>query len=400
MQNPNTPPTPNFQIPQSTIYLSGYAGVSGNMFVGALLDAGLPEEALRGMVSGLPVSGYELKIEKAVKSGIAATHFDVTLDPNEKQPHRHLCHIVEIIEAAALSDSVKKRSIEVFTKLAEAEAKVHGTTIEKIHFHEVGGVDAIIDIVGTVFGLEKLGIEKLFAGNLRTGFGFVQCAHGAMPVPAPATAELLSGIPYVQGDIEKELLTPTGAALLATLCDGFGDRPAGFVTEATAYGAGGWDLEIPNVLRVESGCLKIQNEQSLVLMETNIDDSNPQIFDYVMDRLFKAGALDVWQTPILMKKGRSAVKLSVLCSNSLQNDLETIIFEETTTIGIRNYTVNRTVADRREETVKTPWGPVRVKISSVNGSVCSATPEYDDCRALAEGNGVPLKEVIAAARSC
>ncbi len=386
------------KVKMKTLYLSCFSGISGNLFVGALLDVGLSEEALREMVDALPVSGYELKIEKVVKNGIAATHFDVTLNPSEKQPHRHLADIVKIIEAANISDTVKERSVAVFTKLAEAEAKVHGTTVEKIHFHEVGGVDAIIDIVGTVFGLEQLGIEKVFAGNIRTGFGFVDCAHGTIPVPAPATVELLAGIPYTQGNIEKELLTPTGAALLATLCDDFGDRPEGFITETTAYGAGGWELEIPNVLRAELGSSKYQNELSLVLLETNIDDCTPQILAYTTERLFKAGALDVWQTPILMKKGRFAQELSILTPISLKSELETIVFEETTTIGIRNVPVNRTIADRREKTVETLWGPVRVKISSVNGKVCTVTPEYDDCAALAETNQIPLKEVIASAK--
>jgi pyridinium-3,5-bisthiocarboxylic acid mononucleotide nickel chelatase len=396
-----------------TIYLSCYSGISGNMFVGALLDAGLSEESLRGMVAALPISGYELKFEQVIKKGVTATHFDVELDPSEKQPHRHLRHIVEIIDAADLSPTVKARSIEIFTKLAEAEAKVHGTTIKKIHFHEVGGIDAIIDIVGTVFGLEELRIDKLFAGNVRTGFGFIDCAHGAMPIPAPATAELLAGIPYSQGIVEKELLTPTGAALLATLCESFGDRPEGFITEQTVYGAGGWDLDIPNVLRMEIGnvdavssprSLQKRGEDSastekLLVLETNIDDCSPQIISYAAERLLKAGALDVWQTPIVMKKGRSALKLSVLCSVLLKNELELIVFEETTSIGVRSYFVDRTIAERREETVETPWGPVRVKISSVQGKVCSATPEYDDCVALAEKNGTPLKEVMAVVRA-
>ncbi|MDH3346332.1 MAG: nickel pincer cofactor biosynthesis protein LarC, partial [Kiritimatiellaceae bacterium] len=340
------------------------------------------------------------KFENVIKSGIAATHFDVVLDPSEKQQHRHLRHIVEIIEAADLSDRVKTRSIAVFTKLAEAEAKVHGTTTEKIHFHEVGAVDAIIDIVGTVFGLEHLGVETLFAGNLRTGFGFIDCAHGSMPIPAPATAELLAGIPYTQGTIEKELITPTGAALLATLCDGFGDRPEGFITQKTAYGAGGWDLDIPNILRAEVGQLPCgANKEELLVLETNVDDCNPQVFEYVSERLFKAGALDVWQTPIVMKKGRAAITLSVLCPVMLQIDLEQIIFEETTTIGIRAISVKRTVADRREQTATTPWGSVRMKISSINGTVCSVTPEYEDCRSIAKKSGTPLKEVMAAARA-
>jgi uncharacterized protein (TIGR00299 family) protein len=390
---------PNAPITQSALYLSCFSGVSGNMFIGALLDAGLPEKTFREMVSALPVSGYQLKIETVVKHGIKATHFDVELDRAEHHAHRHLGDIVKIIEAAKLSKTVKTRSIAVFTKLAEAEAKVHGTTVEKIHFHEVGAVDAIIDIIGTVFGLEAHGIEKVYAGNLRTGYGIIKCAHGAMPIPAPATAELLTGIPYTQGDVEKELLTPTGAALLAMLCDGFGDRPAGFVSEKIAYGAGGWDLDIPNVLRAEVGHFQCLEKSDLLVMETNIDDSNPQIFDYVMEKLFKIGALDVWLTPIQMKKNRPAVTLSVLAPAALQEKIEAIIFTETTTIGIRRTAVQRTIAERREETVNTPWGSVRVKISSINGKVCSVTPEVDDCRKLAAANNVPLKDVLQAARN-
>lgn len=381
-----------------TVYLSGFSGISGNMFIGALLDAGLSENALRDMICTLPVSGYQLVFETVVKCGVKATHFDVLLDHKEHHAHRHLADIVGIIEASDLSETVKTRSIAVFTRLAEAEAKVHGTTVEKIHFHEVGAVDAIIDIVGTVFGLESLGIEKIFAGSLRTGYGVIQCAHGAMPIPAPATAELLTGIPYTHGSVEKELLTPTGAALLATLCDGFGDRPFEFISEKTAYGAGGWDLDSPNVLRLELGILKSQMATPLVLMETNIDDCNPQLFDYVMERLFKAGALDVWFTPIQMKKNRPAITLSVLAPVTLQAEMETILFTETTTIGIRRYAVQRTVAERREDTVDTPWGPVRMKSSFINGKICSVTPEVEDCRQLAGVHGIPLKEVLAAAR--
>ncbi len=378
--------------------LSGFSGVSGNMFVGALLDAGLPEGALRAMVSALPVSGYALKIEKVTKRGISATYFDVTLEEGGHQPHRRLADIVKIIEAAGLSAAVKARSIAVFRKLAEAEAKVHGTGPGEIHFHEVGGVDAIIDIVATVFGLEALGIEKLYADSLRTGSGFTRCAHGALPVPAPATVELLCGIPYKHGDIEKELLTPTGAALLAALCDGFGEVPAGFIGETTAYGAGGWELDIPNVLRARIGTLQKGEKDELLVFETNIDDASPQLFGYVMERLFKAGALDVWLTPVQMKKDRPAVKLSALAPAALRDEVENIIFTETTTLGIRNYAVRRTAAERREAAADTPWGQVRVKISSVNGKVCSVTPEYEDCRRLAAQSGTPLKDVMAAAR--
>jgi len=378
--------------------LSGFSGVSGNMFVGALLDAGLSEKALRGMISSLPVSGYRLKIEKVLKREVMATHFEVELDDAQHQPHRRLADIVKLIEAAGLNGTVKKRAVSVFTALAGAEARVHGITPEEIHFHEVGGVDALIDIVGTVFGLEELGIERIYADSLRTGSGFTECAHGAMPIPAPATAELLNGIPYKLGDIQKELLTPTGAALLSELCDGFGDIPDGFIAERTAYGAGGWELEIPNVLRARLGSLRPPEQSALTVFETNIDDANPQLFDYVMDRLFKAGALDVWLTPVLMKKNRPAVTLSALAPAALGTEIETIIFTETTTIGIRRYTVRRTAAERGESAVKTPWGPVRVKTSSINGKVCSVTPEYEDCRRLAEASGTPLKDVQHAAR--
>lgn len=383
----------------STLYLSCFSGISGNMFIGALLDAGLPEADFRKMVSALPISGYKLKIEPVMKQGIKATHFDVILDHSEHHVHRHLADITRIIEDADLSDRVKKRSSAVFTKLAEAEAKVHGTTVEKIHFHEVGAADAIIDVVGTLFALEKLGIEQVYAGSLRTGRGFIQCAHGSMPIPAPATAELLTGIPYKQGDIEKELLTPTGAALLATLCEGFGDLPDGFVSEKIAYGAGGWDLDIPNVLRAQFGQLRCGADSSdLLVLETNIDDCNPQIFDYAIERLFEAGALDVWLTPVQMKKNRPAVTLSVLVRPALQDAMETILFAETTTIGIRCYAVTRTATERREETADTPWGPVRIKTSSIKGKMYSVTPEFEDCRNLARTYGVPLKDVLTAAR--
>ncbi|MCX5791515.1 MAG: nickel pincer cofactor biosynthesis protein LarC [Elusimicrobia bacterium] len=314
------------------------------------------------------------------------------------QPHRRLADIVKLIEAAGLSAAVKARSIAVFDKLAAAEAKVHGTAKDEIHFHEVGGVDAIIDIVGAVFGLEALGIEKVYADSLRTGFGFTQCAHGRLPVPAPATAELLNGIPYTHGDIEKELLTPTGAALLAALCDGFGEIPAGFTGQSVAYGAGGWELDIPNVLRARIGTLQADDKDGLLVFETNIDDASPQLFGYVMERLFKAGALDVWLTPVQMKKNRPAVKLSALAPAALRGEVENIIFTETTTLGIRNYAVRRTAAERREAAADTPWGRVRIKISSVNGKVCSVTPEYEDCRRLAAESGTPLKDVMAAAR--
>lgn len=367
------------------------------MFIGALLDAGLPESELRDMIKKLPVSGYKFKISRVNKGGISATHFDVELDRSAQQPHRHLEDIVAIIECSDLSPSVKSRSIAVFRRLAGAEGKVHGEPADHVHFHEVGAVDAIIDVVGTVFGLERLGVEKVYAGSITTGRGFVKCAHGNMPVPAPATAELLNGVPYKQGEVEKELLTPTGAALLRELCEGFTGEPDGFVGERVAYGAGTRDLESPNVLRARIGALS--GGEGLEVLEANIDDCNPQVFDYVMARLFKAGALDVWLTPVQMKKNRPAVKLSVLAPRSLRGGMENIIFFETTTIGVRRYAVERTATERRMEKATTPWGEVNVKVSLIGGKVCSATPEYEDCRAMAEKNNVPLKTVIETARA-
>lgn len=379
--------------------LSCFSGISGDMLVGALLDAGLPEAGLRATAAALPLSGYSLKISKVVRRGLAATRFEVELDASAPQPERRLAGIEALISAAPLSAAVKARSAAVFRRLAAAEAKVHGIPAGEVHFHEVGGVDAVLDVVCAVSGLEALGVERVYADSLRTGSGFVDCAHGRLPVPAPATVELLNGIPYAHGDVRKELVTPTGAALLAELCDGFGDVPEGFIGEAAAYGAGARDLEAPNVLRARLGRLAPGAGGRLRIFETNIDDSSPQVFGYVIERVLKAGALDAWLTPVQMKKSRPGVKLSVLAPASLGGAVEDIVFSETTTLGIRSYAVERTAAERREETAETPWGPVRVKVGSVNGRVRSVIPEYEDCRKAAEAAGVPLKDVVAAARA-
>lgn len=381
-----------------TILLDCFSGISGNMFIGALLDAGLQESELRDMLKKLPVTGYKLQIARVNKGGVSATHFDVELDHAVHQPHRHLEDIVGVIEKSGLSAAVKRRSIAVFRALAEAEGKVHGEAPDHVHFHEVGAVDAIIDIVGTVFALERLGVEKVYADSITTGKGFVKCAHGLLPVPAPATAELLNGIPYRQGDVEKELVTPTGAALLKVLCDGYGGAPGSFTGERVAYGAGTRDLASPNVLRARLGILAAGAGGGLEVLEANIDDSNPQVFGYVMERLFAAGALDVWLTPVQMKKNRPAVVLSVLAPAGLRAELENIIFFETTTIGVRRYRVERTAAERRTEKVSIPEGEVAVKVSLIGGKVCTVTPEYEDCRALAEKSGAPLKVITDAAR--
>ena len=414
------------------LYLDCFSGISGNMFLGGLVALGLPEAELRSMLASLKVEGFNLEVEAVQKKGIAATHLDVRLHhyehehhhhqheqsahghagghnhhghaaPENKAPepqhhhhhheHRHLPDIAALLQAAPLPEVVRERSLAVFHRLAEAEAKVHGTTPDKVHFHEVGAVDAIVDIVGTVYGLHYLGIEKIYASKVYTGSGFVDCAHGRMPVPAPATAELLCGIPQAQGVIERELTTPTGAALLAALSDGFGAQPEGFLCERIAYGAGGWDLPQPNVLRLCLGTLDEKPErEAVVLLEANLDDLSPQITAYSAERLLKSGALDVWTTPVFMKKGRSGVVLSALCLPDKQGDLEEVFFQETSTLGVRATPLKRRIQERAFQEVETPWGKVRMKLGEDN-----AMPEYEDCKKLAQEQGIPLKKVQMAA---
>ncbi len=377
-----------------TLYLDCFSGISGNMFLGALLDLGLPQDHLRRELAKLPVSGYELVIKKVEKQGIAATYLDVKTGFFEQRRHRHLPDINAIIDGSDLPAAVKEDAKKVFLRLAEAEAKVHGTTVDKVHFHEVGAVDTIIDIVGTVLGLHWLGIERVFTSKLTTGSGFVKCSHGRMPVPAPATAELLHGIAWQHGDIAKELVTPTGAALVAVFSAGSGSVPDGFVSGSIGYGAGSWDLEVPNVVRVVLGELAVAQEQAeYLVIEANIDDLNPQIYPHVMDRLFASGARDVWLTPIIMKKGRSATTLSVLTDGASFPAVAALILAETTTIGMRYYPVSRLEAERQMVAVETPWGPVQVKVSAVKGQIANAAPEFEDCRKIAVEQGLPLKIV-------
>ena len=388
-----------------TLYLDCFSGISGNMLLGALIDAGLPEEVLRQQLSTLPIHGYDLNVKKVIKSGIHAVYVDVILTHGHDHQHRHLADIINIIDNSQLDEKVKNDSKQIFLLLAQAEAKVHGTTVDAIHFHEVGAVDAIIDIVGTAFGLHYLEIEAIYTSKLHVGSGFVQCAHELMPVPAPATAELLTNIPYYSGDIAKELVTPTGAAIIAALGSGYGVMPEQFISESISYGAGTWDLDIPNVLRMHMGEIvttHIPNETMVV--EANIDDLSPQIYPYVMDKLLAIGVCDVWLTPIIMKKNRSATMLSVLLNSQLLEQVITILLEETSTIGVRHYVVQRTMAARKIIKVTVPWGQAGVKISSYHGKVCSITPEYEDCKRLATENDIPLKEVqqtvLEIARTC
>ena len=388
-----------------TVYFDCFAGISGNMLLGAFLDAGVPEERLRSELAKLNVTGYELKIQRVIKQGIAAVHADVELvhhhhdhehhheHHHHHHHHRYLPDIYAILDQSALAQAVKDNSKKIFLCLAEAEAKVHGTTVDKIHFHEVGAIDSIVDIVGAAFCLHYLGIEKVCASRLQTGSGFVQCSHGQMPVPAPATAELLRNIPYYNGNTEKELVTPTGAAFLAAFGTEFGAIPAGFLSHTIGYGAGGWDLDFPNVLRVHVGELEQAEEAQMLVIEANIDDLNPQIYEYVMEKLLALGARDVWMTPIIMKKSRPATMLSVLAEGTLLESIAACLFAETSTIGIRHYPVQRQIAGRVTKKITTPWGEASVKVSSYQNKICNVAPEFEDCRKLAEEHNIPLKQI-------
>ncbi|MHC1758849.1 MAG: nickel pincer cofactor biosynthesis protein LarC [Negativicutes bacterium] len=378
------------------VYLDSFSGLSGNMFLGALVDAGMPEAALRNEIAKINIKGFSLKVESVNKCGIHATHIDVDLTSGHH--HRGLSDILQLIRETELPEAVKEKACLVFQRLGAAEAKVHGMPIEKVHFHEVGAVDAIIDIVGTVFGFYYLGIDRIYCSPLRVGRGFVKAAHGIMPIPAPATAELLHGIPWYPGDIDKELVTPTGAALVAELCSGFGDRPTGFIAQKTAYGAGTWDLIIPNVLRLSVGTIpEEKNVDTRWLLEANVDDSTPEVIAYVIDKLLAAGALDAWITPIIMKKGRPAFLISALTDELQKNAVEDVVFAETSSIGVRWQEVRRTVADRSIVPVATEWGSVGVKVAERNGQVINVAPEFGDCRALADQTGAPLKKIYQAA---
>jgi uncharacterized protein (TIGR00299 family) protein len=321
-------------------------------------------------------------------------------------PARHLPEIEAIITESSLSPAIKERAVAIFRRLGEVEASIHATSLDQVHLHELGGVDTIVDVVGALVGLGALGIERVYVSPLPMGRGFVGGAHGSIPLPAPATLALLAqgspsgeGIPLVGVDLEVELVTPTGAALLSSLATAFGPIPP-MTLAAVGYGAGGRDLPIPNVLRLLVGERATPNEaiaETLTLLETNVDDLNPEIYDYVMARLFDAGALDVFLSPIQMKKNRPATLLRVLCQPGDADALMAILFAETSTLGVRRQSVTRHCLTRTTHTVETPYGPVRVKVAYWGEGQVKAAPEYDDCRRLAEASGVPLREVYRAA---
>lgn len=383
-------------------YFDCFSGISGDMTLGALVDAGAPLEALRAELAKLPVAGWQMAAERVRRGAIAATFVRVEVS-GQQLHHRHLGDILKLIERAALAPRVLERAAAIFRRLGEAEARIHGVPPEKVHFHEVGAVDAIVDIVGACVGLELLGVDAVYGSAVNVGGGTVGTAHGTLPVPAPASVELLRGAPIYSSGIEKELATPTGAAILSTLATAIGPPPPMRVA-AIGYGAGTWDLPgQANVLRVLIGealpAEAAAGEETLMMLETNLDDCTPELVGWVTEQALAAGALDAFTAPVQMKKNRPGVLLSVLCAPGDAERLTALLFRETTTLGVRSYAVRRRALARALEKVETPWGAVAVKVARLDGAVLNAAPEYDDCARLARERGVPLKQVMAAAQA-
>ncbi len=388
------------------LYYDCFAGISGDMHLGALIDLGVPAQYLKDELKKLNLEGYELIIESGLKMGISGTKVTVNLTHHHHHhhashhghhhEHRNLDAIRTIINSSTLSDAVKKNSLLQFEYIARAEAKIHAKSIDQVHFHEVGAIDSIIDMVGAAICIDYLKPERILASTVELGGGFVHCAHGTFPVPAPATAEILSGVPVRTGTVLKETTTPTGAAILKTFVDEFTDQHS-FTPEKTAYGIGQRDMEIPNVLRVFWGTADstagTTEHVTALLVECNIDDMNPEHYDFVMEKLFDAGAHDVFMIPIIMKKSRPAIQLKVLCSNHQKATMEAILLTETTTLGTRSYPVAKSMLQRKTRNLETPYGTIRIKESYFNKENHKFKAEYDDCAQAARTHKVRLQEV-------
>lgn len=425
------------------LYYDCFSGISGDMNLGAMIDLGVDKDYLINELSKLNISGYEIEVSKDNRKGITGTKVNVKLNNEEcnhehnhehehgkhehihdlhehihnlnnkehehnhkegEHHHRNLSDIETIIDNSSLNEKVKNLSKKIFLKVAEAEAKIHGKSLMEVHFHEVGAVDSIVDIVGAAICFDYLNVDKIMSSKVELGGGFVKCAHGLFPVPAPATAEILKGVPVKLGGVPFETTTPTGAAILKAVVDEFTDKKD-FKINKVSYGIGHRDTDIPNVLRVYLGETqeKIKDEfnidknnkiyEDAVMIECNIDDMNPELYDYVMERLFNEGAMDVFMTPIIMKKGRPGIKLSVLCDEDIEEKLIEIILKETTTLGIRKYKVEKTMLKREFSLVKTKYGEVRIKSSFFNNKKIKSKAEYDDCKKIAIENNISINEV-------
>ncbi len=378
-------------------YFDCFSGISGDMCLGALVDVGADINLIKKELKKIPVNGFRLSHKKVLRNGISATKVDVILQKTEEEVKkiRRWEDIEKIIKTSSLSEKIKQKGLHIFKKLFEAEAKVHGEIFENVHLHELGGIDCIVDIFGTLIGLDILGIEKIYVSSINLGSGSIKTEHGILPVPAPATAELLKGYPVYLSEIPFELTTPTGAAIIS----GMDANPYSLLKitiDNIGYGAGNKDIaNMPNALRILIGkeANARESEKSAIVIETNIDDMNPQIYEIVMEKLFKAGANDVFLENIIMKKGRPAVKLTVIANEKKLDLLTDIIFKETTTIGLRFYTVTRKTLSREIKKVKTKYGNIGVKISRLNGDIVNISPEYEDLRAISENTGLPIKKL-------
>jgi pyridinium-3,5-bisthiocarboxylic acid mononucleotide nickel chelatase len=379
-------------------YFDCFSGCSGDMILGALVDAGLPLAELQATINGLQVAGITLRGETVKRGAFRGTLVQVETEEHG-HPHRHLADIRRILDAADIAADVRADATRIFQRLAEAEAAAHGVQIEKIHFHEVGALDAIADIVGAAWGVRRLGIEAIHISPINLGSGFVKGAHGTMPIPAPGTAALLVGFPAYGSETPMELTTPTGAAILTTLASSFGPMPAMTIAR-TAYGAGQRDLGAhPNLLRLILGESAARHERDHVaVVEANIDDMNPQFFEPLLERLLEAGALDAFLSPLLMKKSRPASLLTVLAEPDRAEGLVALILGHTTTFGVRTHTANRWKRSRDFVTVATPYGQVRIKRGLDGGRVTILSPEFEDCRRLAKVAGVSVLAVYEAAK--
>lgn len=397
-----------FKVFMKTLYFDCFAGASGNMILGALVALEVDKTELIEQIKLLNIPNFEIEFTDVDKSGITAIHAEVKV-PHE-HVHRHLHNIEKIINDSQLSDSIKQRAIQIFTNLAEAEAKIHGIEVKKVHFHEVGAMDAIIDVVGACIGFEMLGIEKFACSKIHVGSGFAKIAHGKFPIPPPAVAELLKGIPIYSTEIEGELCTPTGAAIIKTLSESYGTID-NLNVEKIGFGAGTRDYkDFPNTLRLmlgeESGELGVGSEEikskikdprpkteSLILLETNLDDVSPQVVGFVMDKAFELGALDCWFTPIQMKKNRPATMISILCNQENKDKLTELLYVETTTLGIRVQEIKREFLERKFVKVNTKFGEIDVKIGMLNGKQVNAMPEFEQLKKISSEQGIPLKEL-------
>jgi len=379
------------------LYYDCFAGISGDMNLGAMIDLGVDPDYLNAELQKLNIEGFHLEIQKDIRRGISGTKATVVVENPENEKHRHLRHVEELVNQSTLSSEVKAMSLKIFDLIAVAEGKVHDISKERVHFHEVGALDSIADIVGAAICLDYLKVDKVMSSPIQLGGGMVKCAHGIMPVPAPATALIVQNIPVKTGLVQHEATTPTGAAILVATVDEFTEQ-IDFQIQKTAYGIGQRDVsEVPNVLRVylsesEETPDNTKLEEAWML-ECNIDDMNPEWYDHLFGKLFDAGASDVFLTPIIMKKSRPANMLSVLCSKNIAPDMKAIIFNNSTTIGLREYPVTKTVLERQEKEIETELGKVRLKCSFFQGKEIRFKPEFEDLKKLAIQHGISLNEV-------